>query len=650
MRANVKLRFQAGAKGQKGEKGDPAVIDYASESEAEAGTDPEKVMTPLTTKQAAISRGLVSSADFGVKADGTSDDTAALAAFLQYCASENATGFIPKGIVSVTGQEVIVSGDLDIRCEATIRNRDGSSMPRHLLRVTGPGARSSTINWRGGFFDCNGGAYSGLEIKNWRKASVFLDEGANIVCSPSSTGSTSNLVFANITTGFASWGLMRDCSEGTSTQGSLPRAFSVSQDDNLRTDTTVQAGDIRDHHGCIVIGHTGPVASPGTVTIYGGRGTWRDTADNGIYLVGRASSVDVYDLVMDNVEEPLVNSGGTCFINYYGGAIINPKNSIGLQDGEGIRLKGTRIQTKYTVARTRGPGLNTSSGSFVIEDCDIEVRGAQTPFIFNHGTLKVFREINCRIRIINDSTIGALPQNLLQMTGDATTCAFDCIGGEWSVEDATADMVAQEYYINVPTVTRQCRIESKLVNQTGKAGVVPRFVNARQKLVGLSGTFSAYNAQRDTPQNNALPDQGLRREVYSDTYPSGGSSGYWNKGDLIWNTNPLALGPMGWICTASGQPGTWSAMSPIILSGVTTYDFPSIGPGTAQTRAVTVTGAQVGDFVIGIAMSNYVAGVIFSGQVSAADVVNVLAFNATASSIDPSSGQLRIRLMRLSAA
>lgn len=72
MRANVKLRFQAGSKGPKGDqgdvgpqgiqgaqgiqgiqgpKGDPAVIDYASEAEAEAGTDAEKVMAPLTTKQ-----------------------------------------------------------------------------------------------------------------------------------------------------------------------------------------------------------------------------------------------------------------------------------------------------------------------------------------------------------------------------------------------------------------------------------------------------------------------------------------------------------------------------------------------------------------------------------------------------------------------
>jgi len=75
MRANVKLRFQAGARGLKGEqgeqgpqgiqgiqgeqgiqgvkgdKGDPAVIDYASEAEAEAGTNAGKVMSPLTTRQ-----------------------------------------------------------------------------------------------------------------------------------------------------------------------------------------------------------------------------------------------------------------------------------------------------------------------------------------------------------------------------------------------------------------------------------------------------------------------------------------------------------------------------------------------------------------------------------------------------------------------
>jgi hypothetical protein len=34
-----------------------------------------------------------------------------------------------------------------------------------------------------------------------------------------------------------------------------------------------------------------------------------------------------------------------------------------------------------------------------------------------------------------------------------------------------------------------------------------------------------------------------------------------SKGDIILNSNPSSGGPMGWMCTAGGDPGTWSAMA-----------------------------------------------------------------------------------------
>ncbi len=42
--------------------------------------------------------------------------------------------------------------------------------------------------------------------------------------------------------------------------------------------------------------------------------------------------------------------------------------------------------------------------------------------------------------------------------------------------------------------------------------------------------------------------------------------GTWSKGDMVYNTTPAEAGTvggkyvvMGWICTASGEPGTWLA-------------------------------------------------------------------------------------------
>ena len=39
------------------------------------------------------------------------------------------------------------------------------------------------------------------------------------------------------------------------------------------------------------------------------------------------------------------------------------------------------------------------------------------------------------------------------------------------------------------------------------------------------------------------------------------SSGTWSRGDVVWNTQPSASGPPGWVCVSSGTPGTWKAMA-----------------------------------------------------------------------------------------
>jgi hypothetical protein len=42
------------------------------------------------------------------------------------------------------------------------------------------------------------------------------------------------------------------------------------------------------------------------------------------------------------------------------------------------------------------------------------------------------------------------------------------------------------------------------------------------------------------------------------------STGTWQRGDIVWNSQPSALGTPGWICTTAGTPGTWSAMASLV--------------------------------------------------------------------------------------
>lgn len=39
------------------------------------------------------------------------------------------------------------------------------------------------------------------------------------------------------------------------------------------------------------------------------------------------------------------------------------------------------------------------------------------------------------------------------------------------------------------------------------------------------------------------------------------TTGKWRRGDIMWNNNPSASNPSGWMCVTSGTPGTWKAMA-----------------------------------------------------------------------------------------
>lgn len=50
----------------------------------------------------------------------------------------------------------------------------------------------------------------------------------------------------------------------------------------------------------------------------------------------------------------------------------------------------------------------------------------------------------------------------------------------------------------------------------------------------------------------------MKNEEYGAEVPTGG---YWNRGDVLWNTSPSAAGAPGWVCVTAGAPGTWKAMA-----------------------------------------------------------------------------------------
>ncbi|MEQ9572253.1 MAG: hypothetical protein RLN95_09275 [Nitratireductor sp.] len=54
---------------------------------------------------------------------------------------------------------------------------------------------------------------------------------------------------------------------------------------------------------------------------------------------------------------------------------------------------------------------------------------------------------------------------------------------------------------------------------------------------------------------------GRNRHFYGTAAPVSGGS--YARGDIVWNTVPSASGTIGWVCTASGNPGTWKTFGTI---------------------------------------------------------------------------------------
>ena len=65
----------------------------------------------------------------------------------------------------------------------------------------------------------------------------------------------------------------------------------------------------------------------------------------------------------------------------------------------------------------------------------------------------------------------------------------------------------------------------------------------------------------DIGGNNPHPigqNPGGTHESYGTAIPT---TGYWTRGSRRWNSEPSPGGPPGWVCTASGTPGTWKPMA-----------------------------------------------------------------------------------------
>ncbi|WP_292601272.1 hypothetical protein [Mesorhizobium sp.] len=122
-------------------------------------------------------------------------------------------------------------------------------------------------------------------------------------------------------------------------------------------------------------------------------------------------------------------------------------------------------------------------------------------------------------------------------------------------------------------------------------------------------------------------------------------------GDIAQASFSLNLGPIelvSWV-SATNTVSYYFENPSAILSGSVTYDAPSIAAGAEVTTTVTVTGASLGDAVLGMSDGVDQAGLTISGYVSAANTVTAVVRNGSAAPVDLATATLRAVVLPVTA-
>ena len=100
---------------------------------------------------------------------------------------------------------------------------------------------------------------------------------------------------------------------------------------------------------------------------------------------------------------------------------------------------------------------------------------------------------------------------------------------------------------------------TKIIISVGENAPSGNYILVDNVTIGLGFSAPAIYApaQWEAPRRMYIED---KRIEYRSTAPT---SGKWLRGDIVYNSAPSSGGTVGWVCVASGSPGTWKAFGTI---------------------------------------------------------------------------------------
>ena len=200
-------------------------------------------------------------------------------------------------------------------------------------------------------------------------------------------------------------------------------------------------------------------------------------------------------------------SGNQCIKPRFAGIWASASSSVTITDNFIINQAGYAPSDLLTF---NGGGILVSPGGYSAP-VDVDNVVINGNFVYNYLT-----------------TLSGSPSTSIRVGG---ICAYNDSGGAKTVENIviTNNTVNQGNGIGVQTYTLEsCFIDGNAI-----------FNAASGSLVDTASI-----------QRVANPSVG--------SYSAVPSTGTWTRGDIVYNSTPASAGYVGWVCTASGTPGTWA--------------------------------------------------------------------------------------------
>lgn len=383
----------------------------------------------------------------------------------------------------------------------------------------------------------------------------------------------------------------------------------------------------------------------------------RDTTDHAIYSSSPGTTQPKQLTIFDGVQS--INAGNVglkCFSNgdlyaknctvrdatnegiiavanraYVAGGIIDGAGGSGVYQigkavGAGVNEFAELTVRGVTMRRISTDGVRVSGPAKLdhvkISDCDIEV--ARRPLFINTGTIMKTVEINGgklkgetaadQLLFVSATAIDkvSITRSMLIHTKASAVNLIDILNAE---EVYLTDPVFE--FVTCASLVRQRNAAATLYAQGVRkiAGFCTRLDQMRS-----DGGLVVY-------EYGIAPSGLLLRRGFASSVPS---TGTWERGEWLKNSTPSANGDPGWVCTISGTFGTLSSVTGSITTGtavLTVNDAASLALG----QYITIAGVSGARRIIGISGTAIALGSNANATVSDAAVAwSAPVFNAEA--------------------